>query len=361
MKKIALFLSLAVSLVTLAACGTSKTTTTNENLLQTPYTKDVTTMGTFIQVTVYDKNKEKAVANALKIPVQYNTLTTVNQKGSEVDQINSNAGIKPVQVSAGVYQLIKAGYNYSKEYPESGYDITVGRLTKLWDIGFPDEKKPTQAEIDEVLPTINYKFVQFDDANQSVYLTNKGTKLDLGSIVKGYVAMLMVDSLKKAGVTTGIVDLGSSSIYVIGHSPRGNNSPWRIGIKDPNDPTGTQMGILDAANQHVNTSGIYERYLTVNNVKYSHELNPQTGYPFDNDIASITLLISGKDDTNGDGLSTVIFGLGTKKGYQLVEKMKNVEVVIVDKDDNVYITPGLKDKFKLTSSTYKIANINDLK
>lgn len=358
MKKFALILAFVSSLSFLAACSS---TANNRDLLTTPLTKDVSTMGTFIQITVYDKNKENAVKEALKIPVQYNTWTTVNSNGSQVDQINQNAGIKPVQVDKGVYQLIKDGLAYSEQYPESGYDITVGRLSKLWDIGFPDEKKPTQAEIDQVLPTINYKYAQMDDATHSVYLTHKGTKLDLGSIVKGYVAMLMVDDLKKAGVTTGIVNLGSSSIYVIGNSPRSSNSAWRIGIKNPNDPTGAQMGVLQAANQHVNTSGIYERYLTVDGVKYSHELNPKTGYPFNNDIASITLLISGEDPTNGDGLSTVLFSMGTKKAYEMVEKMKNTDVVIVDKDNKVYLTSGVKNKFELTSSDFKIGNINDLK
>lgn len=362
MKKITLFLGLTVGLLSLTACSHQSKSEAKRNLLTTPITKGVTTMGTYVQVTVYDKGKTAAVNQALKIPVKYNSLTTVNQKGSEIDKINAEAGIKPVQVNSGVYQLVKDGLKYSKEYPESGYDITVGALTKLWDIGFPDAKKPTQAQINAVLPTINYQYVILNDKNHSIYLTHKGTRLDLGSITKGYVAMLMVAQLKKAGVTTGIVDLGSSSIYVLGDSPRGATQPWRIGIKDPNDPTGTQMGVLLAANQHINTSGIYERYLQVGNVKYSHELNPRTGYPFGNDIASITLLISGKDQTNGDGLSTVIYGLGTKKGYELVEKMKNVQAVFVDKNNKVYVTPGLKNKFTLSEKNkFKIGNINDLK
>ncbi|MFC4652795.1 FAD:protein FMN transferase [Lactococcus nasutitermitis] len=362
MKKITLLLLTVVSLIGLAACSSNATTKTTEkrHLLKTPIQEQATTMGTFIQVTVYDKGKTQAAKNALKITYQYNKWTTVNQSGSEVDEINKEAGIKPVNVNAGVYQLIKDGYNYSKT--NVGYDITVGPLTSLWRIGFPDARKPSQSEIDAVLPLINYHFIKFDDAKHTVYLTKKGARLDLGSIVKGYVAMLMVDQLKKAGVTTGIVDLGSSSIYVIGNSPRSATSPWRIGIKDPNDPTGQQMGILQAANAHVNTSGIYERYLKVGNVKYSHELSPKTGYPFDNDIASITLLIKGKDSTNGDGLSTMIFAMGTKKGYEYVEKMKNVQAVFVDKNNKVYITPGLKNKFELTETkTFKIGKIADLK
>lgn len=359
MKKLTLFLGLTSSLLLLSACGAKKTAAPRD-LLKNPITKDATTMGTYIQVTVYDKGKTAAVDKALKIPVKYNTLTTVNQKGSEIDAINQAAGTgKATKVSTGVYDLVKAGYAYSKK--NLGYDITIGPLTSMWRIGFPDARKPSQSEINAALPLINYRFIKFDDQAHTIELTKKGAKLDMGSIVKGFVAMKMVDSLKKDGVTTGIVNLGSSSIYVVGNSPRGANSPWRIGIKDPNDPEGAQMGILQASNEHVNTSGIYERYLTVDGHKYSHILNPKTGYPFDNDIASITLLISGKDETNGDGLSTLIYALGTKKGYEYVEKMKHVQAVFVDRNNSVYVTSGLKDKFQLTSKTYHLGNINHLK
>lgn len=361
MKKLILIFVATLSLIGLTACGGgNQTVKDTRNLLKTPIDKDVTTMGTFVKVTVYDKGKDQAVTDALKIPVEYNKLTTVNQAGSQVDAINQNAGIKPVKVDAGVYDLVKAGYNYSAK--DLGYDITIGPLTSLWNIGMDNARKPAQSEIDHALPLINYNFIKFDDQAQTIYLTQKGAKLDLGSIVKGFVAMKMVDSLEKAGVTTGIVNLGSSSIYVIGHSPRGPQNPWSIGIKDPNDPEANQMGILQASDQHVNTSGIYERYLEVDGHKYSHILNPKTGYPFDNDIASITLLISGKDETNGDGLSTLIYAMGTKKGYEYVETLKNVQAVFVDKNNKVYITPGLKDKFKLTETkTFKLGNIDDLK
>ncbi|WP_416037756.1 FAD:protein FMN transferase [Lactococcus formosensis] len=356
MKKLFIFLTAAVSIFLLAACSSNKET---RDLLEQPIKKDATTMGTYIQVTVYDKGKEKAVEEALNIAKKYNDWVSVDQANSVVDEINDNAGIKPVKVNSEIYQLIKLGYNYSAK--NMGYDITIGPLGKLWNIGFPDARKPSQSEIDNVLPLINYQFIEFNEKESTVYLREKGARLDLGSIAKGYTAMKMVESLKDNGVTTGIVDLGSSSIYVIGHSPRQTNDAWTIAIKDPNDPEKSQLGILKASDQHVNTSGIYERYLEIDGHRYSHILNPKTGFPFDNDIASITLLISGEDATNGDGLSTMIYAMGTKKGYEYVQSLKNVQAVFVDKDNKVYITDGLKDKFDLTSENYKIGQIKDLK
>jgi len=355
MRKILIILATAVGLLGLTACSNQDT----RNLLSDPIKKDVTTMGTFVQVTVYDKGKENATADSLKIAQQYNDWATVDQKGSQIDAINESAGVKAVVVNENIYQLIKEGYNYSST--NKGYDITIGPLTSLWRIGFPDARKPSQSEINNALPLIDYKQIEFNDKDHSIFLKKKGIQLDMGSITKGFVAMKMVDYLKSQGVTTAIVNLGSSSIYVMGHSPRGANEDWKIGIKDPNDPEKSELGIIQAANEHINTSGIYERYLDVNGHKYSHILNPKTGYPFDNDIASVTLVIDGEDATNGDGLSTMIYAMGTKKGYEYISGMKNVQAVFIDKNNKVYITPGLKDKFNLTNKSYTIANIDDLK
>ncbi|MBL3716917.1 FAD:protein FMN transferase [Lactococcus garvieae] len=356
MKKLFIFLTTAVSIFLLAACSSN---TDARNLLEQPIKKDATTMGTYIQVTVYDKGKEKAVEEALKIAEKYDDWISVDKAGSVIAEINDKAGLQPVKVNSDIYELIKLGYNYSAK--NMGYDITIGPLSKLWNIGFPDARKPEQAEINAVLPLINHQFLEFDEQKSTVYLSQKGAKLDLGSIAKGYTAMKMVEYLKNNGVTTGIVDLGSSSIYVIGQSPRNGGDPWTIAIKDPNDSEKSQLGILKARDQHVNTSGIYERYLEVDGHRYSHILNPKTGFPFDNDIASITLLISGEDASNGDGLSTMIYALGTKKGYEYVQTLENVQAVFVDKDSKVYITEGLKDQFELTNDNYKMGKIDDLK
>ncbi|MDR0200297.1 MAG: FAD:protein FMN transferase [Streptococcaceae bacterium] len=334
--------------------------TTNAKILATPYTQSIQTMGTTVTITDYTnaKGQESAVAGALKIAQNYNTWATVNQKGSIVDEINNGAGNgKPVKVSAEMFTLIQDAYDLSSQ--GTGYDVTIGALTQLWHIGFPDAKLPTQTEIDAVLPTINYKFLILNKSNQTVYLSHKGTQLDLGSITKGYTAKLMTAYLKAHGMTDGIVDLGSSSLYIMGHSPRGAKIPWNVGVKDPNNPTGENIGILTAENQFVSTSGIYERYLKVGNTIYPHILNPATGFPFSNDIQSITIV--GTDDaTYGDGVSTTIFALGTKKGYAYV-LAHHLQAVFVDKGGKVYVTPGLKGKFTLNSaSNYKLADISSL-
>lgn len=147
---------------------------------------------------------------------------------------------------------------------------------------------------------------------------------------------------------------------MIGNSHRGDNIPWTIGIKDPNKEVSDQVGLLDAENESVATSGIYERFLKVDGKIYPHILDPKTGYPFENDIQSVTVV--SKKGVDGDALSTTIFGLGTKKGLDFVEKTKGIEAIFVDKDNKVYVTKNLANRFELDkSSHYKLGNLSDLK
>ncbi len=209
---------LGLSLV-LVACGTPK-----RDLRTKPYVKEAFTMGTYVKITSYDKGHEKDVAAALAIAKDYDKKTSVNQSGSELDEINDQAGIKPVKVSKAVYKLLKDAYDYSDK--QTGFDMMIGAISSLWHIGFDDARKPSQAEIDQALPLVSHRLIEFDDQKQTVYITKKGAKIDLGAITKGYVSDRMTDYLKDHGVTTAIVDLGSSSLSLIGHSHRGAEEPW---------------------------------------------------------------------------------------------------------------------------------------
>lgn len=343
---------LGISLI-LVSCGTDK-----RDLRTKPYVKEVFAMGTYIKITSYDKGHEKAIQAALDIARDYDKKTSVNQSGSELDELNDQSGIKPVKVSKSVYDLLAKSYSYSKK--EAGFDMMIGALTSLWHIGFDDARKPSQAEIDQALPLVSYGAIQFDEKNQTVFLPVKGAKVDLGAITKGYVADKMTDYLKAHGVTTAIVDLGSSSLSLMGHSPRGETTPWRIGIKDPNKQVSDQIGFLQAENESVTTSGIYERFLKVDGKVYPHILDPKTGYPFENDIQSVTIV--SEKGVDGDALSTTIFAMGTKKGYAYVEKTKTIGAIFVDKDDKVYVTPNLAKRFELDkSSHYQLGSTDDLR
>ncbi|EUJ28109.1 FAD:protein FMN transferase [Listeria cornellensis] len=358
MKKFYILITLMLLVVVVTACGNDdakKSGASEDNdseILAQPYTKTEFLMGTINVVKIYDKGKEDVLLKAFdRIKELDKQITTSDSaKSSEVDKINLAAGVNPVKVNDDVYYLIKEGLKYSASSGGS-FDITIGPLTSLWHIGFDDAKKPSQAEIDAVLPLIDYKKVKLDDTKKTVFLEEKGMELDLGAIAKGYIADEVADVLDKNKVTTAIIDLGGN-IIVKGDSPKGGD--WVVGIQDPFESRGTVIGTVPEANKSIVTSGIYERFLEVDGVKYHHLLDPKTGYPFDNDIAGVSII--SEKSIDGDGLSTATFSKGIQGGMDFIETYKGVEAIFVSKEKKVYITSGLQGKFKLTDKNFKMAN-----
>lgn len=367
MRKKLLFslITLGISFMVLTGCSNSANKTTTESsastkILKDPYSDEQFLLGTYVRIRVYDEGKESALKPAFDRVKELGDKITINQKGSEIDEVNEQAGIKPVKVSDDVYTLVKRAYEYSQD-SQGGFDMAIGAITQLWRIGFDDARKPSQEEIDQALKLVDYHKIELNDKEKTVYLKEKGMIIDLGAIAKGYITDEVVKVLKKQGVTTAIVDLGGN-VYVLGHSPRGENQDWTVGIQDPNMARGSVLGSIKERNKTLVTSGIYERYLEVDGKKYHHLFDPKTGYPFDNDIASVTIITDKSID--GDGLSTAVFSMGVKKGLEYVESELNngTEAIFVTKDDKVYVTDPIKDTFKLSEdSHYTMGDRSELK
>ena len=236
MKRIGLgFLLMIMKIISIVTgCGGQSTTEENETLEKpelttTPYKKTEFLMGTVVTVKIYDKGKEAVLEPAFERIQTLADQITVNEAGSEIDAINANAGIKPVKVSKDIFELMDAGNAYSIQ-SNGSFDISIGPLTDLWRIGFPDARKPTQSEIDAVLPSIDYTQIELNEEEQTVFLKNKGMRLDLGAIAKGFITDQVAEVLKENDVTTAIIDLGGN-IYVMGNNPSGKD--WTVGIQDP--------------------------------------------------------------------------------------------------------------------------------
>lgn len=321
---------------------------TAREILKSPVKKTDFLLGTAVALSVYHPNTEELITQALDMVKDLEKRITVNASGSEVDAINEAAGDHAVQVSEDVYELIKQGLKYSQEF-DGSFDITVGPLTSLWRIGFPDARKPSQAEIDAALPLVNYKNVEIDDATHSVFLKEKGMLLDLGGIAKGFIADQIWKLFAKEGVTTAIIDLGGN-IVVMGGSPARDSVAWNVGLQDPFESRGTTFGTILEKEKTIVTSGIYERYLEVDGQTYHHILNPKTGYPFDNEIAGVSVIVS--SSTRGDALSTSMFSVGVAEGLKYVNAHDDIDAIFVTRDKKVYVSDSIKDSFKLTESTY---------
>lgn len=323
------------------------------NKKEDKYSSTYYNLGTINEITLYDikkKDGDRILKKCESILVDIDNKMSCQISSSEISKINDNAGESFVKVSDDTYSVIKESINFSNMSNDT-FDISIGPIIDLWAIGTDNAKVPTQKEIDTNLTLVNYKDILVDDENKSVKLANKNMKIDLGGIAKGYAADKIYEYLKEEQLKSALINLGGN-IYAFGNKE--NNQPFSIGVQDPTKPRGNSIGNVKVSNKSVVTSGIYERYLEKDNKIYHHMLDPHTGYPFNNNLSSVTI-ISDKSII-GDALSTTTFGLGIKNGLELVENLDGVDAIFITKDKKIYLSNNLKNKFNLTDDSFTIVN-----
>jgi len=320
----------------------------SKDFISIPTSKSNFHLGTVISIKIYDKVDESVFDKVFDRIVDIENKMSINIDESEVMNINSKAGLDYVEVSDDTFNVIEKGLHYG-EISDGHFDITIGPIVKLWNIGSEDARVPSSEEITTRLPRVNYKNVLIDKEEKRVMLKDKDMIIDLGGIAKGYAADEVKKVLIDNGVKHAIINLGGN-IYTLGTKP--DKSDWKIGVQNPLESRGAYVGTVKATNKSIVTSGVYERFLEVDDKKYHHIINPFTGYPVENNLAGVSIISDKSID--GDGLSTTIFSLGIEKGKELVERLEGVDAVFVTKDKEIYITEGLKDKFDLVNTEFKL-------
>ena len=273
-------------------------------------------MGTVCTVNAYDDGTKSLYDELFARLHEIDETFSVTIDSSEISAINKAAGERSVSVSPDTAYVVRSALAFA-ELTGGAFDPTVGPLVKLWGINTDHARVPAQSEIDAVLPLINWRDVSVADDN-TVMLKRRGMALDLGGIVKGYAADELTKILKARKVRRAIVDLGGN-IFVYGKKKDG--SPWRVGIKDPNDPEGVPAIVLNVANSTIVTSGVYERFFTENGVRYHHILDVKTGYPAASGLLSSTIVC--ESSMAADALSTSVFVLGKESGMELLRRMQS--------------------------------------
>ena len=274
-------------------------------------------------------------------------------EGSYVSRINRAAGIEPVQVSSDVFFVIERAV-YHAGLSGGAFDPTVGPLVALWDIGGQSlPNVPSQEEIDRVLPLVNWRNVELDRENKTVFLKKPGMALDLGAIAKGFAADEAAAIIRSALIPQAIIDLGGD-VKLVGQ--RADRNYWRIGIQCPFGRRGEFFGILQTPEKAVTTSGIYERYFVYGGVHYHHLLCPLLGRPAATGLLSVSII----SDTalDADAISTAAFVLGYEKGRALVEFIDETEAIFVFEDLTVRLTSGLRPgvNFIITDDNFRLVD-----
>ena len=309
-------------------------------------TKTAYLMGTMVTVKVYGPAREEVADKVLNRFTELENLLSLNIPESEVNQINANAGVKPVKVSADTFAVLKRSLDFA-EMSDGLFDPSIGILVKLWGIGTSNSRLPGDAEIKKALSLINYKNIEVDEAASTVFLKVPGMIIDLGAIAKGYAADQAIKIFKAdKRVKSAFVNLGGN---VMVHGKKPDKSLWTIGIQDPRKGRDEVMATIQLEDKTVVSSGDYERYFEKNGKRYHHILNSKTGYPAESGLISTSII--GPSSTDSDGLSTSTFLLGPEKGMELVKKL-GYEALFITKDKKIYMTDGLKGKMEFMTKEY---------
>ena len=289
-----------------------------------PISKTAFGLDTVITITIYDGNPddETTLNGCFSLLKDYESMFSRTLEGSDVYKIN-HAGGEAVSVTSDTFELVKLALSYA-EMSEGLVDPTIGSVSELWDFHSDSPSLTDENALTEAVKHVNYKNVILDDSNKSITLSDPEAKLDLGFIAKGYIADRIKEYLLSKGIKSAVINLGGN-VLAIGAKPDG--SPFKIGIQDPNKPTGTPYTTLDITDKSVVSSGSYERNFVVEGITYHHILDTQTGYPVDTDLASASIIT--ESSVEGDALSTDLFILGTNKAKEYASAHPDIEILLI--------------------------------
>lgn len=296
-------------------------------------------LGTLNTIFIPRCDNSEAVTLVAERIMEIDDRLSVFKPESDVSLINKNAGDRFVKVHAETMHLLKTSVEYSK-ITGNAFDVTAAPLVELWGIGKKQEFVPDETEISEACRLVGCESLLFDENNSQVMLTQKGQKICMGGIAKGYAADEAKKILSAYKIQNALINLGGNIIAMGEWEPK---IPWKIGIQNPCKKTGSYFGTLTLQNETAVTSGSNEQFFIKDGVRYHHIIDPRTGKPANTDLLSVTLI--GDSSTDMDALSTAIFVLGMQKASSLLNA-HNAQAIFVCTDGRVYLTEGLHHRFR---------------
>lgn len=302
------------------------------------------------QMSVYGPQSGEAVEAVNDLLRELDQKLSLYQEDSEINRINRAAGEAPVSVSDYTFRLLQEAKGYS-ELSGGRFDITIAPVSLLWGIDTDHARIPEPDGLAQALQLVDYRKLILNEEEQTAFLEREGMSIDLGGIAKGYMAAAIGETYAAYGVTGALVSVGGN-ICTYGRKPSGE--PFVLGIRDPlQESANAILGKLEVTgNTVVATSGAYERYLEQDGVRYHHILDPQTGYPAETDLLSVTVVSA--DGGLADFLSTTLFMAGRETVKEYLDH-PDFQVIAVDQDRRIWLSDALADAFTLLSATYTMA------
>ena len=300
-------------------------------------------MGSQLRLAAWTADEPSAVAAFAQVFREFDrleALLSIWKPGSDVVRINEAAGRTAVAVSRDTIVVLEAAAQAS-EWTGGKFDITFGALADIWKFDHDqDDTVPDRRAIEARLPLVDYRFVHVDRAAGTAFISKADTRIHLGGIGKGYAVDRAAVILRARGLSDFLIQSGGD-LYVAGLN---DGAPWKLGIADPRGTGGQTFATLELSNGTLSTSGDYERFFIENGIRYHHLLDPDRGTPA---AGSRSVTIVADSAMLADVLSTGVFVLGPEAGMALLERLPQVEGVIVSASNQVLVSSGLTGRVTL--------------
>ncbi len=300
-------------------------------------------MDTVCNISVSGEGCEETVGQIEDLLEEVDLMCSPTREESEVNVLN-RAASEGVAPSSELLDMLKKGQEISSE-TDGAFDITLGKLIELWDIGGANNI-PNDSQIADALSMCGAEKLEIE--GDTVRLLN-GCTVNLGGIAKGYAAGRAMEILRENNATRALLSLGGN-ICVWGEKEDG--TPWKIGVRDPNGSASDYIGILELRDTVIAVSGDYERFFEKDGVLYHHIIDSSTGKPAQSDIRSVSVVC--RDGARADALSTALFVMGKERALEFWRNSDDFECIIVGNDMEVIVTQGLSDKLHLTDGGYSL-------
>ncbi len=308
---------------------------------QMEYKKKVSMLGSPFEITVVAKDSlegkqftDLAITEVRRIENQISDWIPTTQ----ISLVNKNAGIKAIKVDSEVFELVARAIKIS-ELTDGAFDISYASMDKIWKFDGSMTVMPSEEAIRKSVAKIGYKNIILNKQDQSIFLKLGGMKLGLGGIGQGYIADKVKDLLLANGCNSGIVNV-SGDINAWGKQC--NGKPWTVGIINPMNKNKV-FATFPIENSAVETSGSYEKFVVFNGVRYSHIIDPRTGYPAQ---GVVSVSVFAKQTEIADALATGIFVLGVEVGLNLINQLKGEECIIVDDTGKIHSSKRIDKKIQ---------------
>ena len=304
---------------------------------QEKYTRTLTLMGCHYDITVIAPNEvegNKFIDIAAKEVTRIEKLISEWDSTTQISHVNYYAGIRPVKVDKEVFDLIVRSIRIS-ELTDGAFDVTWAGMNHIWKFDGSMKRLPSNEEVAEAVSKVGYKNIILNEKDTTVYLKLKGMRLGFGGIGKGYGADKGAQLLKSMSVPGGIMN-ASGDITAWGVQPDGK--PWMIGIVNPLNKDKV-FSWFPYFGKSIGTSGNYENFVEFDGKRYTHIIDPRTGWPV-HGISSVTIF--GPNAEISTALTKAVFVMGKDVGIDLLRQIKGIDFVVVDEQGKMYESEHVK-------------------